>query len=153
MPRALTIVLLLQLAQDPEDPSFWDFQGVCLWQAVGRLLPGPQLAYSRLHPSGLRDAFLQLPLVIARKAVPARLSLTICTSPSLSLNPCSVWAEKQAQELGDLGCSPSSDHGQVIALLWDSVTRVKCRETFISPLSLPITLGLPEVKRMKQSTC
>jgi len=26
VPKALTIVLLLQPAQDPEDPSFWDFQ-------------------------------------------------------------------------------------------------------------------------------
>lgn len=81
MPRALTIVLLLQPAQDPEDPSFWDFQGVCLLQAVRRLLPGAQLACGRRHPSGLTGAFLQLPLVIARKAVPARLSLAICTSP------------------------------------------------------------------------
>lgn len=87
MPRALTIILLLQPAQDSEDPSFWDFQGVCLLQVVGQLLPGPQLAYGRFHLSGLTGAFLQLPLVIAGEAVPAQLSLALFNSPS-SLTEC-----------------------------------------------------------------
>lgn len=82
MPRALTIILLLQPAQDSEDPSFWDFQGVCLLQVVGHLLPGPQLAYGRFHLSGLIGAFLQLPLVIAGEAVPTQLSLALFNSPS-----------------------------------------------------------------------
>lgn len=93
MPRALTVALLLQPAQDPEDPSFWDFQGVCLLQVVGKLLPGSQPAYGRFHLSGLTGAFLELLLVIAGEAVPTQLSLAMFNSPSSSLTlpgACSV---------------------------------------------------------------
>ena len=99
-PRALTIVLLLQLAQDPEGSSFWDFQGVCLLQVVGKLLPGPQPANGRFHLLGLTGAFLQLLLVIAGEAVPpssARPCLIHPPPPLLFLSPCSVWP---AQEQG-----------------------------------------------------
>lgn len=86
MPRALTVALMLQPAQDPEDPSFWDFQGFCLLQVVGKLLPGSQPAYGRFHLSGLTGTFLELLLVIAGEAV--------FNSPSSSLTlpgACSVW--------------------------------------------------------------
>lgn len=112
--RALTIVLLLQTAQNPEDPSFWDFQSVCLLWVVGKLLPGPQLACGHFHLSGLTGAFLQLLLVIAGEAVPTQLSVARCNSPScLTLPEClfclaSSGARTQAQELGDPGFSPSS---------------------------------------------
>lgn len=115
MPKALTVVLLLQPAQDPEDPSFRDFQGVCLLGVAGKLLPGPQPAYGRLHLSGLTGAFLQLLLVIAGEAVSALLSLAAFSSPSSPLilsEPLVCLATSgtgtQAQELGDLGFSPSS---------------------------------------------
>lgn len=115
MPRALTIVLLLQPAQDPEDPSFRDFQGVCLLWVVGKFLPGPQLAYGRFHLSGLIGTFLQLLLVIAGDAVPTQLSLAVFNSPSSSLTLpgglfclASSGAGTQTRELGDLGFSPSS---------------------------------------------
>lgn len=128
MPRALTVALLLQPVQDPEDPSFWDFQAVCLLQVAGKLLPGPQPAYGRFHLSGLRGPFLELLLVIAGEAVPTQLSLAMFNSPSSSLTLpgglfclASPGAGTQAQDLGDLGFSPSSaiscDHGHVIALL------------------------------------
>lgn len=133
-PRTLTIVLLLQPAQDPEDPAFWDFQNVHLLQVVGKLLPGPQLAYGRVHLSGLTGAILQLPLVIAGEAVPAQLSLAMYNSPSsLTLNACSVWPALEQRhkprgwETWDLVPAPpltSCDHRQVIALLWASVTPV-----------------------------
>lgn len=101
MPRALTIVLLLQPAQDPEDPSFWDFQDVRLLQVVGKLLPGPQMAYGRVHLSGLTGAFLQLPLVIAGEAVPTQLSLALFNPPASLTErlfcPASSGAETQAQ--------------------------------------------------------
>lgn len=94
VPKALTIVLLLQPAQDPENPSFWDFQ-VCLLGIVGKLLPGPQPAYGCLHLSGLTGALLQLLLVIAGEAVPTQLSLAVFNlpflPPSLFLSSCSVW--------------------------------------------------------------
>lgn len=114
MPRALTIVLLLQPAQDPKDPSFWDFQGVCLLQVVGKLLPGLQPAYGRFHLLGLTGTFLQLLLVIAGEAVPTRLSLAMFNLPSSSLTfpggsfcLASSGAGAQAQGLEDLGFSPS----------------------------------------------
>lgn len=94
VPRALTVALMLQPAQDPEDPSFWDFQGVCLLQVVGKLLPGSQPAYGRFHLSGLTGTFLELLLVIAGEAVPTQLSLAMFNSPSSSLTlpgACSVW--------------------------------------------------------------
>lgn len=90
MPRALTVALLLQPAQDPEDPSFWDFQGVCLLQVVGKLLPGPQPAYGRFHLSGLTGTFLELLLVIAGEAVPTSSAwpwLIHPPLPSLVLGP------------------------------------------------------------------
>lgn len=43
---ALTIVLLLQPAQDPEDPAFWDFYVFYLLRVVRNLLPWSQPAYS-----------------------------------------------------------------------------------------------------------
>lgn len=131
-PRALTVVLLLQLAQDPEDSSFWDFQDVCLLGIVGKLLPGPQPACGRFHLSGLKGAFLQLLLVIAEEAVPTQLNLAVFNSPSSSLplpEPLSP-----AQEQGHKPRSweiwvlvpalllTSCDCGQVSALLWASVT-------------------------------
>lgn len=114
MPRALTIVLLLQPAQNPEDPSFRDFHGVCLLWVVGKLLPGPQLAYGRFHLSGLIGTFLQLLLVIAGDAVPTQLSLAVFNSPSSSLTSWGLFclassgAGTQTPELGDLGFRPSS---------------------------------------------
>lgn len=112
MPRALTIVLLLQPAQDPKDPSFWNFHSVCLLGVVGKLLPGPQPANGRFHLSGLTGAFLQLLLVIAGEGVPTQLSLAVFNSPSASLLPeplfylASSGEGTQAQELGDLDFSP-----------------------------------------------
>lgn len=134
MPRALTIILLLQPAQDPEDPSFWDFQGVCLLQVVGQLLPGPQLAYGRFHLSGLTGAFLQLPLVIAGEAVPAQLSLALFNSPSSLTErlfyPASSGAHtspgvRRPGFSSQLLPLTSCDHGQVIALLWACHAYVK----------------------------
>lgn len=130
--RALTIVLLLQTAQNPEDPSFWDFQSVCLLWVVGKLLPGPQLACGHFHLSGLTGAFLQLLLVIAGEAVPTQLSVARCNSPScLTLpNACSVWPvlerghkprSWETRVLVPALPLTSCDHGQVIALLWASV--------------------------------
>lgn len=115
VPRALTVALLLQPAQDPEDPSFWDFQVVCLLRVVGKLLPGPQPAYGRFHLSGLTGTFLELLLVIAGEAGPTQLSLAMFNLPSSSLSlPGGLFclagsgAGTQAQGLGDLGFSPSS---------------------------------------------
>lgn len=114
MPKALTIVLLLQPAQDPENPSFWDFQ-VCLLGIVGKLLPGPQPAYGCLHLSGLTGALLQLLLVIAGEAVPTQLSLAVFNLPSYPLTLsellfclASSGTGTPAQELGDLSFGPSS---------------------------------------------
>lgn len=132
-PGALTVVLLLQPAQDPEDPSFRDFQGVCLLGVAGKLLPGPQPAYGRLHLSGLTGAFLQLLLVIAGEAASTQLSLSAFNSPSapLSLSEplfclASSGTGTQAQVLGDWVLVPalpltSHDCGHVTALLWAPV--------------------------------
>lgn len=97
-PGALTVVLLLQPAQDPEDSAFGDFEGVCLRGAVGKLLPGPQLPCGRFRLPSLTGAFLQLPLVIAGEAAPPSSALPRLLSPphSLFLSPCSV---RPAQEL------------------------------------------------------
>lgn len=116
-PGALTVVLLFQPAQDPEDPSFRDFQAVWLLGGVGKLLPGPQLAYGRLHLPGLTGTFLQLLLVIAGEAASTQLSLVAFYSPSSPLAPseplscvASSGAGTQAQDLGDLGFSPLLCH-------------------------------------------
>lgn len=105
-PGALTVVLLLQPAQDPEDSAFGDFQGVCLWGAVGKLLPGPQPPCGRFGLPSLTGAFLQLPLVIAGEAAPPSSALPRLLSPphSLFLSPCSVWPA-QEQGLRSSGCS------------------------------------------------
>lgn len=103
VPKALTIVLLLQPAQDPEDPSFWDFQ-VCLLGAVGKLLPGPQPAYGQLHLSGLTGAFLQLLLVIAGEVVPAQLSPAVFKFTLLP--PHSFGAPVLSDQLWDRYTSP-----------------------------------------------
>lgn len=127
--RALTVALMLQPAQDPEDPSFWDFQGVCLLQVVGKLLPAPQPAYGRFHLSGLTGTFLELLLVIAGEAVPTQLSLAMFNSPSSSLTlpgACSVWPALEQEHrprswetwvLVPALPLTSCDHGHVIALL------------------------------------
>lgn len=160
MPKALTIVLLLQPAQNPEDPSFWDFQ-VCLLEVVRKLLPGPQPAYGQLHLSGLAGAFLQLLLVIAGEAVPTQLSLAVFSSSSSPLTVseplfclASSGTGTQAQELGDMGFSPISAINSP-SLLCFGLQSPLC-QMVISTLSLQVT-GLLWASgflgKMDQSLC
>lgn len=74
MPTALTIVLL-QPAQDLEDPAVWNFnKGFFLLWFQGKLLPGPKSAYGQFHLLGLSGNFLQLLLVIAGEVAGTQLS-------------------------------------------------------------------------------